>query len=133
MLGKFVALCSKSDYTLGNIGIMNKQHIQTRIIKLYPKYKIYLEPNSVTYIPLRCRQKIEVKIDKNKDLLVKGNKNFEKRKLLQIDNMNICTWRNPTIAIYNNRILEYHYQRVMLWPLPSPVMMICSTMQIYNY
>ena len=82
---------------------MDKQHIQTRIIKLYPKYKKYLEPNSVTYIPLRCRQRREVKIDKNKDLLVKGNKNFEKRKLLQIDNMTICTWRNPTIAVYNTQ------------------------------
>ena len=103
MLGNFVKLCSKSDYTLGNIEIRDEQHIQTRIIKLYPKYKIYLEPNSVTYIPLRCRQNTEVKFDKDRDLLVKGNKNFEKRKLLQIDNMTICTWRNPTIAVYNTQ------------------------------
>ena len=32
MLGNFVELCSKSDYTLGNIEIRDEQHIQTRII-----------------------------------------------------------------------------------------------------
>ena len=44
--------------------------------------------------------KTEVKFDKDKDLLIKGNKSFEKRKLLQIDNMNICTWQNLTIAMF---------------------------------
>ena len=119
--------------TPSSIKIMDKQHTQAQITKLYPKYKTYLEPNSVTYIPLRCRQKIEVKIDKSKDPLVKGNKNFEKRKLLQIDNMTICTWRNPTIAVYNTQDTGISLSKSDVVASAESWMMICSTMRIYNY
>ena len=96
-------MCSQTDCTLGNIIIIDKQQPKDHTISLYPRYNTYLEPNSVTYIPLKCRQKTEIKFNKDKDLLIKGNNSFEKRKLLQLDHINICTLQNPTIAILNTQ------------------------------
>ena len=88
ILGKTVNLCSRTDCTLGNIIIIDKQQPKDHTISLYPRYNTYLEPKSVTYIPLKCRQKTEIKFNKDKDLLIKGNNSFEKRKLLQLDHIN---------------------------------------------
>ena len=96
-------MCSQTEDTLGNLTLVDKSSPQNTATKLYPKYNTYLEPNSVTYIPLKFRQKLKQRFAAHKDLLIKGNNSFMKRKLLQIDRINICTLQTPIIAIFNTK------------------------------
>ena len=103
ILDSDVKLCSQTRETLENIKFSTNPSIINSSSKLYPKHNIYLEPHSVSYIPLKARQKGKSISSQGNDLVIEGNSKFERRKLVQLDRINISSPINPTIAIFNTQ------------------------------
>ena len=88
ILGNNIKLCEQTNPTQGNLIMINKIDSSKHATKLYPKSNMYLEPNTVTFIPLKFRQKQEYHFKRTQRYYLKE----------------IATWRKENLYIWTMQI-----------------------------